>query len=85
MSCVISLLSYPLFLQSRSLMVLTCPCWRMSGELPPDLKVPHPVIQQFVPGLTSLFGTHTVPTQLFNLKAFSSLIMAMSFSVVLGL
>merc|ERR550525_1929978 len=48
------------------LMMFTSASWRVVGWLPPDLNVPHPVIQQFDPAAASAVGRATGATQLFS-------------------
>jgi hypothetical protein len=82
---VISLELYDVALQAELLSTSTLPCWSLEGEEPPALKVPHPVIQQVVPGATSELGRLAEPTQLLNENELCNLISAMSASLVLEL
>jgi len=73
------LLKYHVFaVQSRLLNVVTLPAWRMEGLLPPDDKVPQPVIQHSLPAGVESLGKLAVPTQLVNLNALLTFIKAMS-------
>jgi len=59
---------YPKFpTQSALLIVLTWPSCRVLGWLPPDRKVPQPVIQHELPsGMSFPSGKQAAPTQSLN-------------------
>merc|ERR1719436_1146546 len=82
MSSVMSLALYRVLRHSARLSTFTAASWSLRGLLPPEDKVPQPVIQQLEPGAMSLVGRHTVPTQPFISMGLSNLIRPMSFSTV---
>merc|ERR1719362_1307301 len=58
--------------------------WRVRGRLPPELKVPHPVIQHFFPTAGADAGRQAVFTHWSRVKGRSSLSNMMSFELEEG-